>query len=225
MNESRELSMRVSGSQVPQSLFMGLVAVNSLQSKYNVHNKKVRLPTGYHVAFCDSCFLGCEVRPVYYPIEFEGATKLTHKCNPKDSFLDRSAEEISRIKSQIQVKSMDYLTKVVDLRIGQGEAYLKLKMVPSHLFSEERRRTLKLPTDRSLIEEMDCIEIDPALEEIHKTRWFSRAIEDIDSSDKLKITRNELKDFLSLARSTFGVFRIKLSDPRAKYYFLIYVAF
>ncbi len=225
MNESRELSMRVSGSYIPQSFFMELMAFNSFQSMHNVRKKKVRLPTGYHVAFCDSCYSGCEFRPVYSQIEFEGATKLTHKCNPKDSFLDQSAEEISRIKSQIQVVLMDHLTKVVDLRIGQGEAYLKLiKVLPSRFFSEEYRRTLKLPTDRSLIEEKDCIEIDPSLEEIHKTQWFSRAIRDIGNSDKLKITRNELNDFLSLARSTFGVFRIKVSDPGAKYYFLIYVA-
>ncbi len=124
-NEFREFSIRPSGSQIPMSLYTRLLALNSLQSKHNVQNKKVRLPTGYRVAFCDSCFSGCEFRSVYYPIEFEGATRLTHKCNHTDPFLDRSAEEISRIKSQIQVKLMDYLTKVVDLRIGQGEAYLK----------------------------------------------------------------------------------------------------
>lgn len=60
MNESRELSMRLSGSQIPWSLFMGLMAFNSLQSKHNVHRKKVRLPTGYRVGFCDRCFSGCE---------------------------------------------------------------------------------------------------------------------------------------------------------------------
>ena len=142
MNESRELSMRLSCSLELQSLFMELMAFNFLQSMHNVRKKKVRDPTGYHVAFCDSCYSG-EFRPVSYPIEFEGATKLIHKCNPKDSFLDQSAEEISRIKSQIQVVLMDHLTKVVDLRIEQGEAYLKLIMVlPSRFFSEECRRTL-----------------------------------------------------------------------------------
>jgi hypothetical protein len=152
-------------------------------------------------------------------------TKLTHECNPKVSFLDQSTEEISRIKSQIQVKLMNHLTREVDVRIGQGDAYLKLRNIPSHLFSEECRRILKLPVGRSLIEEKDCIEIVPSLEEKHKTQWFSRAIRDIGNSDKLKITRSELNDFLSLARSTFGAFRIKAKDPGAKYYFLIYIAF
>lgn len=229
MNESREHLMRLSDSQIPQipqSLFMGLMAFNSLQSKHNVHSKKVRLPTGYQVAFCDRCFSGCEFRSVYYPIEFEGMTKLIHKCNPKKSFLDQSAEDISRIKSQIQVKLMDYLTKEVNFRIGQGEAYLKFKKVlPSRFFSEELRTMLKLPADRSLIEEKDCIEVDPSLEEIQKTQWFSRAIRDIGNSDRLKITGDELNAFLSLAQSTCGVFRIKVSDPGAKYYLLIYVAF
>ena len=225
MNESRELSMRQSGSQIPLSLFMGLMAFNSLQGMQNVRKKKVILPTGYRLAFCDRCFSGCEFRPVYSPIEFEVMTNLTHECNPKISFIDQRTEEISRIKSQIQVKLMNHLTREVDLRIGQGEAYLKLRNIPSRLFSEECRRTLKLPAGRSLIEEKDCIEIVPSLEEKHKTQWFSRAIRDIGNSDKLKITRNELNDFLRLARSTFGAFRIKASDPGAKYYFLIYIAF
>jgi hypothetical protein len=47
MNESREHLMRLSDSQISQSLFMGLMAFNFLQSKHNVHSKKVRLPTGY----------------------------------------------------------------------------------------------------------------------------------------------------------------------------------
>jgi hypothetical protein len=153
MIESRELSLRQSGSRIPLSLFMGLMAFNSLQGMQNVRKKKVILPTGYRLAFCDRCFSGCEFRPVYYSIEFEGITNLTHECNPKISFLDQSTEEISRIKSQIQVKLMNHLTREVDVRIGQGDAYLKLRNIPSHLFSEECRRTLKLPVGRSLIEE------------------------------------------------------------------------
>jgi hypothetical protein len=224
MNESRELSMRVSGSYIPQ-LLMASTTFNSFQNKHNMHTRKVMLPTGYYVSFCDSCLTGCKLGPVFNPIELEVATRLTHKCNHKDSFLDLSAEEISNIRSQIQVKLMDVLTKVVDYRIGQGEAYLKLKVLPSRLFSEEWRRTLKLPPDRSLIEEKDCIEIDPFSKEIYETQWFSRAIKGIGSSNKPKITRNELNHFLSLARSTFRVFKIKESDPEIIYYFLMYVAF
>jgi hypothetical protein len=224
--ESRELSTRVSGFNLPQSLFATLVTSTSFQSKQNMHTKKVILPTGYRVSFCDSCFSGCKSRPVSYPIEFEGLTKLTHECNPKDYFLDRSVEEISEIKSQIQVQSINILTKVVDSRIGQGEAYLKIvKVLPPRLFPEEWRRTLKLPANRSLIEEKDCIEIDPSYGENHNDHWFSRAIKDFSSSDKLKITRIELKDFLSIAKATFGVFRFNARDPGTSHYYLIYVAF
>jgi hypothetical protein len=225
---SRELATRVSDFNLPQSLFTALMASNSFQSKHNMPTTKVILPTSYHISFCESCFSGCKLRPVFDPIEFEGLTKLTHECNPKDSFLDRSTEEISRIKSQVQVQLIDILTKVVDSRIGQEDAYLKLvKVLPPRLFPKEWRRTLKLPTNRSLIVEEDCIKIDPFRKEMHKDHWFSRALKDFGSSgssDKLKITKNELKDFLSTARSTFGVFRTNASDPGTKYYFLIYVA-
>jgi hypothetical protein len=44
MNESRELSTRLSGSQIPLSFYMGLMAFNSLQGMQNVRKKKVKLP-------------------------------------------------------------------------------------------------------------------------------------------------------------------------------------
>ena len=134
--------------------------------------KKEILPTGYQISFCDTCLSGCNLRPVLYPIEFEAVAKLVHKCNPKNLFSGQNGEEILKKKRQLKDFLGNRLSEVTASRIGQKEAYLKGAKLSLHAFSEETRIRWRLPPNRSLIEERDCIKINS-----------SRDTQNIDNTD------------------------------------------
>ena len=67
---------------------------NLFQDRRSVPTKKETLPTGYRISFCDTCLSGCSLKPVFYPIEFEGAIKTDHKCDPKNLFAGQNEEQI-----------------------------------------------------------------------------------------------------------------------------------
>jgi hypothetical protein len=194
---------------------------NFFPDNRRMSTKKEIFPTGYRISFCDACLLGCKLEPVFYPIEFEWATKLKHQCDTKNLFAVQNKEQSLEKKRNIKGFLEDYLSKVVLSRIGQGNAYLKAVMLSGDAFSEERRRNLKIPADRSLIEECDCIKIDlPCDRESMDNYWFCRTIREVDKKS-VKISQNELAEFISVAKSTFGVF----VDIVRKDYFLIYLLF
>jgi hypothetical protein len=162
--------------------------------------------------------------PVFYPIEVEGITKLDHKCDPKNPFVGQNEEKILKLKRQVNILLRDKLSKIVSSRIGQRDAYLKAVKLSQYAFSEEKRTQLKVPANRYLIEERDCVKINPSCNKDAMDHWFCRVIRECDKNENVKITQNELAEFLRLARSTFGVFQVGTSDPAKKHYWLIYLA-
>jgi hypothetical protein len=179
---------------------------------------------GYCISICDRCFSGCELQGVFNPIEFECLTKPTHECDPTSREQRESLKDVPDIKSKILVKLMNELTGIVLSRIGQEGIYLKILEVPQ-IFTEERRKSvkLKLPTNRVLIEEKDCIDIDLSAKDKTKDHWSHRIIKDYGDIVKTKITQNELKEFLSITKPTFGVFRFSVRNHALKCYLLIYL--
>jgi hypothetical protein len=201
------------------------MASNSFQGKRGMPSKKETLPTGYRISFCDTCLLGSKLIPVFYPIEVEGITKPDHKCNPKDLFVAKNEEKTEEKKHQLKVLLRDMLLNVVRSRTGQREAYLNAVILSQHACSEEVRRKLKLPANRHLIEEKDCIKINSSCDEESRDHWFCRAIRECAkvNINSIKITQNELTEFLSIARSTFGVFRVDSCDSMRAQHLLIYL--
>jgi hypothetical protein len=223
INEStRNLSADSIFNEIAKSLLIQ-TASNLFQGKRSTPSKKETLPTGYQISVCDTCLSGCKLRPVFYPIEFEGATKLDHQCDPKNLYVGQNEEEIPEKRRQVKVLLGDFLSKIVSSRIGQRDAYLKAIELSKHAFSEERRRNFKIPANRSLIEERDCIRINPSHDMESMDHWFCRTIRECGKNNNVRITQNELKEFLSIARSTFGVFRVDTSGPAKKSYLLIYL--
>jgi hypothetical protein len=206
-------------------LLLGQMASNSFQGKRSIPSKKETLPTGYRISFCDTCLLGSKLIPVFYPIEVEGITKPDHKCNPKNPFVAKNEEEIEEKKHQLKVLLRDMLLDVVKSRIGQRDAYLNAVILSQHAFSEEVRRKLKLPANRHLIEEKDCIKINSSCDKESRDHWFCRAIRECAkvNINRIKITQNELTEFLSITRSTFGVFRVDSCDSMRTQHLLIYL--
>jgi hypothetical protein len=56
-----------------------------------------------------------------------------------------------------------------------------------------------------------------------KNRWFCRTINAYYKNSTVKITRNELTEFLKIAKATFGLFEFSRGDPAEKHYYLIYL--
>jgi hypothetical protein len=192
---------------------------NPLQGKRSIPTRKGIPATGYRISFCDKCLSG-SFWPVYYPIEVEGATKLVHNCNDENLSAGQTEDEILRIKRQAKDLLGDRLSKAVTSRNGQRDACLKAVKLSRQVFSEEVRKKLKLPANRSLIEERDSIKINlPCDRESMGYYWFCRAIREAGKNNSsIKISQNELIEFLSIAKSSFGVF----ADIVRKDYFLIY---
>jgi hypothetical protein len=214
----------------PWQLAVSLTS-NAFRNKNTAVARKVQHSTGYRISVCDKCLSGEGLKGEFNLIEFEGLLKFSHVCDPKSLTADQTSQDFTKKKGQVQDLLASILTKVVDFRIGQRDAYLKIVEVPAQIFTDEERRTeimLKLPPNRSLIDEEDCIEFNH-LEVEHKDHWSYhwsyRAINNYKGNDKIKIARNELIEFLNFAKSTFGVFRFNTADSGRKVYFLLYLTF
>ena len=195
-------------------------AFNLFRGKRSIPAKKEILPAGYRISLCDTCLSGWESRPVSYPIELEGITKLNHKCDTSNIFVGLNEEEILRIKCQAKDLLGNYVLNLVRSRIGQRNACLKALKLSQQAFSEEVRKKFKLPANRSLIEERDSIKINLLCDTEGVDRlWFCRVIKEAGKNNSVNISQNELTEFLRIARSTFGVFH----DVVKKDYFLIYL--
>ncbi|MGC1135178.1 MAG: hypothetical protein WA941_20285 [Nitrososphaeraceae archaeon] len=223
------LSTKDSITTMIQSQIIALVVSNALQRKQPTYRKyttpvnNTKLPEAYRISVCDKCLKWYKLGGVSYPIEFEGLTKPIHGCDHGGLVGESDHVHPQNKKSPEQIQLEGMLTEVVFLRIGQGDAYLKVKLIRAQFFTEEIRREIELPPDRSLIEEKDCIEVG-SLSKEDKAHWSWRAIKQCSDSDKIKLTREDLKDFLSIARSTFAVFRADVSGSLKKQYFLMYLS-
>lgn len=202
--------------------FLMVQAFNLFRGKHSHSNpaKKEILPAGYRISLCNTCLSGWESRPVSYPIELEGITKLNHKCDTNDIFVGLNEEEILRIKCQAKDLLGNYMLNLVRSRIGQRSACLKALKLSQQAFSEEVRKKFKLPANRSLIEEKDSIKINLLCDIEGVDRyWFCRVIKEAGKNNSVNISQNELTEFLRIARSTFGVFQDVVTND----YFLIYL--
>ncbi len=223
LNETDKLFM----IQIVSDLLQG--SRTTPTNRHTVPTKKEVLPSGYQISFCDTCLSGCKLRPVLlYPIDFEAITKLIHKCDSKKLFIgqnqNQNEEEILEKKRQVKVLLGDNLSQIVSSRIGQRDAYLKAVKLSQNAFSEEtQRKWKKLPPDRSLIEEKECINFNPSTGMANINHWFHRTIREHDEDTNVKVTQSELTEFLRIAKATFGIFQVDTNDPTKKYYFLIYL--
>ncbi len=223
INEFKQNSTGESNLNEITKLLLFQTASSVLQGSRSSRTMPTRqeiLPTGYQISLCDTCLSGCKLRPVLYPIEIEALAKLVHECDPNNLF---TGEEILEKKRQIKVLLGDYLSKVISSRIGQRDAYLKPMELSQHIFSKETREKWKLIIRRPLIEERDCIKINPSCDLENKDHWFCRIIRECDNDNNVKITQSELAEFLRIARSTFGVFQVDTRDLAKKRYLLIYL--
>jgi hypothetical protein len=206
-------------SDIAKSLMIQMIS-NPFSGKGSMPIKKEVFPTGYQILNCDNCLSGCSLRSVFLPIEIEFRTKPVHKCNHKNLFVGHNEDEKARVKRQAKDLLEDYLSSIVRSRISQRDVYLKTVKLSRQAFSDEGLKRLEIPANKIPIEESDSIKINlPCDTESTGYYWFCRAIREDDKNNSTKISQNELKEFVSVTKSTFAVF----ADIVRKDYFLIYL--
>lgn len=156
------------------------------------------------------------MRPIFYPIEFWALLKPTHECD-YNTLVMQNDMNASNMTNQVEEKLLNYLEKVIFSKIGQKDVYLKIVDVPTQFFIEERSSRWKLPPNTVPIEENDCTKIDICSIEQYGDHWSCRAFKERSKNDNIK------KEFLRIAKSTFGVFQIDKNDPLEKRYLLLYL--
>jgi hypothetical protein len=130
-NEIKDLLGRASVNSQPyvnnDSVMWSLLVSLSMGPQNNTpRTRGNKLPTGYRTSLCNTCFSGGGLEPVFDPIEGEALMKFSHTCDPKSLALVQNITDIRNRKSQIQHDLVNYLSKVVDIRIGQRDTYLKI---------------------------------------------------------------------------------------------------
>ena len=126
----------------------------------------------------------------------------------KKSCSVQNITDIPNKKSHIQHDLVNYLSKVVNIRTGQRDTYLKVVDLPAQIFTTEERKKVKLPANRSLIEEEDCINLNYRED---RNQLLYQAINDDGSMKMIKVDKSESIKFLNIAKATFGAFRAENS--------------
>lgn len=185
---------------------------------------RINKPVGIRANLCTLCLSG-SVEPVWKFVEDGTLTKVYHTCE---------AEEIQRIKNlrceveETQRTSLEQsfrvLTECVDLWLGQDEIFLKAVELPPNEFATGSTTKENVANEIPVIvlsysEDLKCKD----------NHWAGRAIQE--SSKKrltmlagaVAITKNEVKEFLNIARATFGVFKIKMPDGSMSNFFMYIV--
>lgn len=208
------------------------ILLASIQAMILSQNRRAlditKIPAGYRMFVCDKCMPAGRLEAIgdFSHLVFEGLTKPTHVCDPKSVAAGLSEMYSSNTKSQIHDLLIRKLFEFIDGRIGQGDALLKVLEIPVMIFTEEGRREVKMNPGKPLIEEKDTIKIDLAQENLLR-HWSYRVIQNFDNDDHkaVKISRNEMKEFINTTKSTFGVFQFNLNNLEKKSYFLMYLVF
>lgn len=233
--EHNDLLRRLSTSS-QQSTINGDILIWSFVLSFSNSKSNKNLHAGYRVRVCNTCLSGNSLELIPPDsIEFETLTKVHHMCeqgNLTSSTLQESVRDNPNIR-EAQNNLFTTLTNVVDIRIGHQEGEVSICLRAQEVFKREHQLLLqslgnkRLPENRSWIEEEDYIELDDidCNNNIEKEKqWPYRIIKEEGRHKVIKISKNELTDFLNIAKGTFGAFSIKIDDE-VKRYFIISIVF
>lgn len=170
-------------------------------------------PLGFR-GICDLCLSG-QIEAVWNFVEDGSLTKIIHACDP---------EVVMRLKhlAEDKRKSFHYtsfrcLADAVNYWIGHDEVYLKAEeLLPTERY--DFVTDAKRPPSYG-----DYI----GLGDLKENHWADRAIKENKktptAAGAVTITKDELLDFLSIARATFGIFRVKMPDGGTRDFFMYIV--
>ena len=170
-------------------------------------------PIGFS-GICDVCMSG-QIRSVWNFVEDGSLTKVIHACDAEAVMRATHLGEDKRKElRQVSVRS---LADIVNYWIGHTEVYLKAEeLVPTERYdfvTDAERR----PLHGGHI----------SLEDLKENHWADRAIKENKktaiATGAAIISQTELMDFLSIARATFGIFRVKMPKGGTRDFFIYIV--
>lgn len=156
-----------------------------------------------------------QIESVWNFVEDGSLTKIIHACdNEAVMRATHLGEDKRKELRQVSVRS---LADIVNYWIGHTEVYLKAEeLVPTELndfVSDAERRLLHVGYI--------------SLEDLKENHWADRAIKENKKTAMVTgaaiISQNELMDFLSIARATFGIFRVRMPKGGTRYFFIYIV--
>jgi hypothetical protein len=174
------------------TLFSPLINVNTFPTDIGIAK-----PFGFS-GICDVCQSG-QIEAVWNFVQDGSLTKVIHACDTQAVI--RVTHQAEEKRKAFRHASCRCLADVVNYWIGHTEVYLKTEeLLPTE--SYEFVTGAERPTS---LGGHICLGY---LKENH---WADRAIKE-NTTGAATINRNELLDFLSNARATFGMIRVKMSD-------------
>jgi hypothetical protein len=203
---------------------LSLSSPNTFQKNNNGGNE---LPAGYRVRFCNNCLRGNCLESIFASsIELEALTKTRHTCETESvisSIINQSLEDHQNIVMEAQEKLLSYFKQVVNLRIGhqQGRTVAQVslkahefyvnKILLHHIGNKE------LSNNKSWIGGEDYIDLHklsrPSNTSTEKqNHWPYRLIKEDGFTKIIKISEDELSEFIGVCKATFGAFQIQIDD-------------
>jgi hypothetical protein len=190
------------------ALFSPLINVNTFPTDIGIAK-----PIGFS-GICDVCQSG-QIEAVWNFAEDGSLAKVIHACDAEVvmSVTHQSEEK----KKALRHASVRCLADLVNYWIGHTEVYLKAEEI--------------LPTES--YDFVTDVERPPShgryisLGDLRENHWADRAIKENKKTSMATgaatINKNELMDFLSNARATFGIFRVKMPQGGTRDFFM-YIA-
>jgi len=166
-------------------------------------------PIGFS-GICDLCLSG-QIEAIWNFVEGGSLTKVIHAC---DAEVVMRIEQLAEDKRKaLQCASFRCLADVVNYWIGHGDVYLKAEeLLPTESYDFVTDAERPPPYGDSI--GLDLIEADRAVKENKKKSMATGVV---------TINKDELLDFLSKARATFGIFRVKMVEGRTCDFFMYIV--
>jgi len=184
---------------------------------------RINKPIGIRAYLCTLCLSGW-VEPIWKFVEDGTLTKVNHTCEAEEILRIKNLPEVEETERTSFEQSFRVLTGLVDLWLGQDEIFLKAVELPPNEFATGSTTKENVANETpvivfSYLEDLKCKD----------SHWADRVIKESSKNSPtvvagaIAITKNEVKEFLNIARATFGVFKIKMPDGSMSNFFMYIV--
>jgi hypothetical protein len=225
--ERQDLLKKLSPN-LPQNPMTSLLNSQLQLNTFQINNTMEfnQLPTGYRTRLCDRCLEGNICEPVFASTQTEALSKemVGHCCMPEAiAILDQKQNKADLIK-RVHGELFYMLSYIVSSRVGlkgiQDEADLECKELDNKFLTEYPHSMLPLGVNRTWKKPEEFTDLGPIIDNAQvynmnqEKHWAVRAteIEGQNHEKIIKIDMNELKEFLRVAKASYGVFRARVVD-------------
>jgi hypothetical protein len=175
-------------------------------------------PVGFRGQMCTVCCSG-KIDPIFSLDRLESLVTVDHTCIPQELNKIQNMANILSVRSRFHDFFMNSFAQFITTWVRSDQVFLIAEelLPPCSALSLLYQLVKIIPFFRQRILSRDA-HID--LGKVSNKHWAHRAIEG--QGYKIVLSKEELADFLSLTKSTFGAFQVELEDG-SRHYSLIYI--